>query len=87
MEPGPLRGGAVGAVGVGAERVGGQGRRHPTERSQLDVVVVETAVEGHGLGGVEGGGELDGQRKPSEPEHVGQETSYLIPNDVNKDYM
>lgn len=46
--------------------VGGQGGRQGGELSQLDVVVMETAVEGHGLAGVEGGQDLKGHSVQSE---------------------
>lgn len=57
-EAGPLRGPDVRGLGRRGEGVGGQGGWHAGEWSQLHVVVVETAVEGHRLAGVEGGRDL-----------------------------
>lgn len=57
-QAGPLHGPDVRALGRRGEGVGGQDGRHAGERSQLDVVVMETAVEGHRLAGVEGGRDL-----------------------------
>ena len=48
----------VGGLGWSGERVRGQGGCHLGERGQLHVIVVEAAVEGHRLAGVEGGWDL-----------------------------
>ncbi len=57
-EASPLRGPDVWGLGRRGEGVGGQGGCHAGEGSQLDVVVMETAVKGHRLAGVESGGNL-----------------------------
>lgn len=65
-QAGSLRGANVWGLGWSGERVRGQGGCHLGERGQLDVIVVETAVEGHRLAGVEGGRDLKRRRKNSE---------------------
>lgn len=60
----PPRGPNVRVLGRSGERVRGQGGgRHPGERAQLNVVIVEAAVEGHRLAGVEGGWDLEKAKK------------------------
>ena len=65
-EAGSFHGADLRVLGRSGEGFGGQGRRHARERGQLDVVVVEAAVEGHGLAGVEAGRDLERQRGYSE---------------------
>lgn len=65
-QAGPLRGPRRHLEGVG-----GQGRRRPGERGQLHVVVMETAVERHGLAGVEGGRDLKSSTKDSHRHLIG----------------
>lgn len=58
----PLRRPRVQVRARGCKGVGGQCRRHPRKGGQLYIVVMETAIKGHGLAGVEGGGDLKGAR-------------------------
>lgn len=64
-EASPLHGPDVWGLGWRGEGVRGQGGCQARERSQLNVVVMEAAVEGHRLAGVEGGWDLKGCRKYS----------------------
>lgn len=62
-EASPLRGPDVRGLGWRGEGVRGQGGCQAWEWRQLDVIVMEAAVEGHRLAGVKGGWDLKRYRK------------------------
>lgn len=66
----PLCGPDVWGLGRRGEGVRGQSGSDAGERSQLNVIVMETAVEGHRLAGVEGRWDLKQNREKTEAEDM-----------------
>lgn len=61
-ESSPLYGPRVWHLGWSGERVRSQGGCHAREWSQLHLIVMETAIKGHCLGGIKGGWNLKQHR-------------------------